>query len=104
MCTLQAIQHSILLIECLSKLVAAKLHLLELPQLPSVHFEGSNKRDMDAHASVVACALVAKEDAYVGRAPLRVLALAVEAGLQKENNTVLLHDRKDDVGNFEERK
>ena len=44
-----------------------------------------DERNVCAHRSVLASALVAEEDTDVGAAPLRVLTLAVEALLRKDN-------------------
>lgn len=41
-----------------------------------------NKGDVDSHAAMLACALIAQKDADIGAAPLWVLAFAVKAYLE----------------------
>ena len=43
-----------------------------------------NKGDVDSHAAMLACALIAQKDADIGAAPLRVLAFAVKANLERD--------------------
>lgn len=76
-------QHAILLIKGLGQFIATELHLLELMIFPSVHFQGAHKGNVHAHAPVVSSALIAEENANVGRAPFGILAAAIETGLDK---------------------
>ena len=61
--------------------VAAQFHAFDLFSLPSVHFEGANEGYVNTKVAMNGRALVAEENAYVGRGPLGVLALAVKANL-----------------------
>ena len=74
--------HPIFLIKRLSVFIAAEFHLFELSGLPPVHFEGADKSNMHAHASVVSCALVAKENSNRRTAPLGVFRPAVKTDLK----------------------
>ena len=76
------IEHPILFVVGSGSFVTAKLHLLELPGLPTVHFYRAYKSNMHAHSTVIASALVAQKDANACGRPLWILAAAIEANLQ----------------------
>lgn len=57
--------HPIFLKVCRCKLITAEFHTFELFCLPSVHFEGPNKGNVNTEVAMNRGALVAQEDSYV---------------------------------------
>lgn len=90
---LTRLEHTILLVEGLSVLISAELHLLEFLGLPTVHFQRAHEGNVYAESAVGATALVAQKNTDAGGRPFRVLAAAIEAHFVLRQLCELLKDR-----------
>lgn len=73
-----SLHHVVLFEKHCGQFVASQLHAFEFFVLPAVHFERPHEGDVDAEVAMDRGALVAEENADVGRGPFRVLAFTVE--------------------------